>query len=178
MSLTPTSITDSSSPFELRTLHRHPQHKLDSRLAIGTTCYVSQGDAARRSQASKVSQTYQGTPHSELGVCMGPSQSTPGSYDFILGSGRIRPRRNITIVNVANPFGWPSRKVNVTYIRNPVLPPRDILKEYPGAVTPPTAPSVTAIPATTTAPVPSVEINPLVLEPTITQFISSTGTDA
>ena len=183
MSLTPTSITDLSSPFELRTYHRHFQHKLDSKLHIGSTCFVQQGDNARRSKAATNGQTRQATPKSELGICMGPSRSTPGSYDFLLASGHIEPRRVITIVNVANPFGFPTRRVYETYIHNPAPPHRNVLEKFP-TVTALPLPSMVPVPtvspvlpssAVLAPPVPAAIINPLAPEPTILEIVSVTG---
>jgi hypothetical protein len=124
LSLLPTTKTTPQSPYELRTGHRFAQHRDHSTISIGSTCIVHRGDPARRSNAAQHDQTHQSTTRGELGVCMGFSKHFPGSYDFLLGSGKIEPRRILELVKVDSPFGFKRREVHRTYIdtRPRVLP--------------------------------------------------------
>lgn len=79
------------------------------------------------STATRHEQTFQSTPKSELGVGFGPSSTNPGSYDFLLASGQIRPHRNIKLVNESSPFGFRQRKVSEVYIHNPITSPTNVL---------------------------------------------------
>ena len=44
-------------------------------------------------------------------ICFGFSQTTPGSYDFLLQSGSMEPRRIIKVVSVKKNFGFTERTV-------------------------------------------------------------------
>jgi hypothetical protein len=114
----PSTTTKPHSPYELRTGHRFVQHKLHAVIKIGTTAIVLRGAPNRRAKAKAVNQPLKSIPKGELGICMGFSQTTPGSYDFLLASGRIEPRCNITPVNVANPFGYSTRVVLQSSLQN------------------------------------------------------------
>lgn len=153
MSLCPNSLTSPTTPFVMRTGARHKLHPLADKLRIGTTCMVQCGAASRVATAQSTGQTAKTTPRSELGVCLGPSQVTPGAYDFILESGLILPRRILSIVNVI-PFNWKPRSVVRNYIASPPTKPSALpkapLAPLP-AVFPPSVPD--------TAPTPTVRFS-------------------
>jgi hypothetical protein len=115
MSLCPNSLTSPSTPFVLRTGARQVLHPLADHLRIGSTCMVLCGKAARDANALASNQTAKSSPRSELGVCLGPSQETPGAYNFILENGKIVPRHILSIVNVI-PFNWKARPVLRSYL--------------------------------------------------------------
>ena len=113
MSTVPNTNTGVRSPYELRTGHRFPQHAEHGNIKIGDTCMVYSGSDVRSKRAKRNAQTKQSTPHSELGICMGFSETTLGSYQFLVQSGAIEPRRILKKVAVSNPFGYPDRPVYV-----------------------------------------------------------------
>jgi hypothetical protein len=66
-----------------------PQH---GEIKIGTTAIVMRGAPNRRAKAKAISQTVKSVPRGELGICMVFSETTPGSYNWLLESGSIEPR--------------------------------------------------------------------------------------
>lgn len=165
MSLCPNTTSYPSSPFALRTGANLKQHALSDQIRIGSTCMVQSGDLARIAKSKLAQQTVKFTPKSELGVCMGHSQTTPGSYDFLLASGLIRPRRVVSLVNVI-PFGFQPRNVLHTYIdRSRINIPASAPTPSPVSVAPavnPTAPAAVVTPPVSVSTVPPVSAQPSV----------------
>jgi hypothetical protein len=143
LSLLPNTATGTSSPFELRVGHRFPQHVKHGYVKIGDTAMVLEGSATRYARAATHAQTKQATPKGQLGICFGFSATTPGSYNFLLASGRIVPCRILTLVNVANPFGFKTRVVYKARLEHSsvtvALPPSNIIDPLSSSTVEPTA---------------------------------------
>jgi hypothetical protein len=170
LSLLPSTTTSPHSPYELRTGHRFPQHQRHGEIKIGTTAIVMRGAPNRRAKAKAVTQTVKSVPRGELGICMGFSETTPGSYNWLLESGRIEPRKTLKLVRIDNPFGFATRRVLQSSLQNcpRVLAAPSPLSELssdesaiaelsPGASLPPAE----LLPPT---PEPTVELEPEILE--------------
>jgi hypothetical protein len=114
---------------------------------------VLEDSATRYKRAAHRNQTKQATPKGQLGICFGFSATTVGSYIFLLASGRIVPCRILTLVNVANPFGFPTRVVYKARLEHSsvtvALPPSNVIDP----------------------------LSPLTVEPTAIEIISHTGTN-
>jgi hypothetical protein len=137
MSLLPNSSTTPATPYELRTNHRFAQHAQHGVMKIGTVCNVMEGDASMARHSKQHKQRLQVSPAAELGVCLGFCPSTPGAYNFLIGSGRIVPRRNFEIVDVI-PFNFERRK-----LFPPVTIPPSLLPSAPVLPLPLAPPSLT-----------------------------------
>ena len=92
MNLTPTTTSSPSTPFELVHKTRFTFHPTHPFLPIGSTAMVAQDRAKRRTlSANHPDDLYKITPKSEIGVNMGYSPDTPGSYLYLLLNGHISP---------------------------------------------------------------------------------------
>jgi hypothetical protein len=106
----PTSQSRPSTADLIVTGSRRVENYKHPGLAFGATCLVTEFDDKRAHEAKMVSTSVVAVPKSELGVCLGLSPSTPGSYDFLLGNKIIVPRHVFEPVQV-HPFGWKRRTV-------------------------------------------------------------------
>ena len=123
MNSSPNSRSRPSTPHELVTGSHLSFHKASPFLSFGSTCMVQQFDDKRHRLATAVGISLSHSPVSELGVCLGPDLSFPGSFLFVVANGSVMPRRVLTIVKV-HPFNWIPQHVHVS---NPVRPIRQTL---------------------------------------------------
>ena len=171
MSLLPNSSTTPATPYELRTNHRFAQHAQHAHITIGTVCNVMEGEPSRVRKSKLNGQRIQVQPVAELGVCLGFCPSTPGSYNFLVGSGRIVARRAFSIINVL-PFNWERRKLfPATSLLPAQLPTRASPPPLQPAApaSPIIAPPLQPTPASTCAPTAASA------EPTVARILSYTG---
>ena len=180
MSTIPNTATSPATPYELRTGHRFAQHVQHADIHIGSVCMVQEGADSIVTQSKRRKQRKQVMPVAELGVCLGYSKSTPGSYRFFLASGKIVDRRTFTL-STAIPFHFDRRQ------QPPHHPPELPSTPAPSPASPllPSTPEpLLVLPPATPLVAPSSPMQPAVAHPSrdpteqvfpIAHIISYTG---
>jgi hypothetical protein len=109
----PNAASRPSTPDLLRLGKRRVVHYKYPDLQFGDVCVVRLGQKKREEIGRLHQQKKQHVEKGELGVVLGFSDSTPGSFDVLLTNGEIVPREVMTRVQVP-PFGWKHRTVHMS----------------------------------------------------------------
>jgi len=118
----PNSNTIDKSPYQLfYNGATPPLHKKHPFLRFGTVCVVEANELTSKARAALTASNPKYVLPTELGVVFGTDRAHPFCYMFLVQSGRVIFRKNITPVDRIIPFNWTPR--NLPLLVSPTDPP-------------------------------------------------------